>query len=93
MKDKVIGILLLAFVVVGFMWAFDIGPFKKYYPPLTPYSGGYEPSFTGHNGPCNYSNHNCPYKCNDWREQYGGGSTCANCGHDLINHDTSNPRY
>lgn len=47
MKDKIIGVLILGGIIVGIMWALEIGPFKKYYPPLSPYSGSYEPSFTG----------------------------------------------
>lgn len=47
MKDKIIGVLILGGIIIGIMWALEIGPFKKYYPPLSPYSGSYEPSFTG----------------------------------------------
>lgn len=92
MKDKVIGILIIAACIVAGMWILEIGPFEKHYPPLN-YDGSYEPSFGGRNGPCGYNNHNCEYECNDWRVPSGGGSRCGNCGHDMMVHSPSNPRY
>lgn len=48
MKDKIIGFTILAAIIIGFMWASEVGPFAKEYPPMNPYSGSFEPSFTGH---------------------------------------------
>lgn len=93
MKDKIIGFAIIAAIIIGFMWVSEVGPFAKEYPPMNPYSGSFEPSFTSHVGPCNYNGHNCPDKCNDWREQYGGGSKCGNCGHDIIVHGSRYPKY
>ena len=79
------------------MWALDLGPFERPYTPTTPYyapvNTGSNPSFTGHVGPCGYGNHNCPYKCNDWRVPKGGGTSCDYCHHDIIKHDPKNPPY
>lgn len=47
MKDKIIGFIILGGIIIGIMWALEIGPFKKYYPPINPYGRSYEPSFTG----------------------------------------------
>ncbi len=37
-------ILFLGLIVLGFMWALDLGPFEKSYTPTTPY---YAPSIVG----------------------------------------------
>lgn len=90
-------IIILGLIVLGFMWALDLGPFEKSYTPTTQYytpvNSGSNPTFTGHVGPCGHDNHNCPFKCNDWRAPKGGGTHCGYCGHDLVEHDSNNQPY
>ncbi len=93
MSDKLKIMFLILGIIVFYMWILELGPFEKKYPPSNIDSGYYEPSFTGRNGPCGYNNHNCPYKCNDWRVPAGGGSRCGNCGHDMMVHSLNNLSY
>lgn len=53
---------------------------------------GYQPSFTGFNGPCDFNYNRCSSKCNDYRAGSNSG-TCGNCGHSRTNHSTANPKY
>lgn len=97
MKSLIGKIIFIAcIVIVIWAWVEGLGLFKTYetrdIQPIN-VDRTWDGSFTGRNGPCNYMGHNCPKRCNDWREQPGGGSKCNNCGHDLIFHDAKNLSY
>lgn len=94
MKDVSTWIGIICFGIILYLVVDELGIFKERPQPASiELHERWNGSFTGRNGPCNYGGHNCPSRCNDWREMNGGGSTCAYCRHDLIEHDTSNPRY
>lgn len=75
-------------IVVLFMWALEIGPFEKSYPPsptyYAPVNSGYNPSFGG-SEPSKYSNretcgsHHCSCKVKRSWLDYKGYYTCPEC--------------
>lgn len=82
-------ILFLGLIVLGFMWALDLGPFEKSYTPTTPYyapvNSGSNPSFTGGQYKCRGTNCYCPIKRS---ELEAAGLNMCSCGHPTtLHHD------